>query len=91
MWMRSCAVCKALLRKAQLWISVRCECGWEWQASGDEPSLNHGDIKRTNLAVRPMPNTVEFYVPSTFRTQETRTPTNQSGKLIEFLSAKKSA
>jgi len=33
MWMRSCAVCKALLRKLQLSDSVRCECGWEWQSN----------------------------------------------------------
>ena len=30
MWMRTCAVCKAVLRKLRLADSVRCECGWEW-------------------------------------------------------------
>ena len=30
MWMRSCAVCKALLRKLRLRDSVRCQCGWTW-------------------------------------------------------------
>jgi hypothetical protein len=30
MWMRSCALCKALLRKLRLSDSTRCECGWEW-------------------------------------------------------------
>lgn len=30
MWMRSCAVCKALLRKNRLCDSVRCQCGWIW-------------------------------------------------------------
>jgi len=30
MWMRSCAVCKALLKKLRLIDSVRCQCGWEW-------------------------------------------------------------
>ena len=30
MWMRSCAVCKALLRKLRLCDSVRCSCGWMW-------------------------------------------------------------
>jgi len=34
MWMRSCVVCKALLKKLRLCDSVRCECGWEWE--GDE-------------------------------------------------------
>jgi hypothetical protein len=31
MWMRSCAICKALIRKLTLSDSVRCQCGWEWQ------------------------------------------------------------
>jgi len=30
MWMRSCALCKALLRKLRLSDSTRCKCGWEW-------------------------------------------------------------
>jgi hypothetical protein len=30
MWMRSCAVCKALLKKLSLRDSIRCQCGWEW-------------------------------------------------------------
>jgi hypothetical protein len=30
MWMRSCAICKALLNKLQLCESVRCQCGWVW-------------------------------------------------------------
>jgi len=30
MWMRSCAICKALLRKLRLCDSVRCQCGWVW-------------------------------------------------------------
>lgn len=37
MWMRSCAICKALMKKLRLSDSVRCPCGWEWQghANGD--------------------------------------------------------
>ena len=31
MWMRSCAICKALMKKLRLSDSVRCQCGWEWQ------------------------------------------------------------
>lgn len=31
MWMRSCAACKALMEKLGLGVSVRCQCGWEWQ------------------------------------------------------------
>jgi hypothetical protein len=30
MWMRSCALCKAFLRKHRLCDSVRCQCGWTW-------------------------------------------------------------
>ncbi len=30
MWMRSCAICKAILHKLQLCESVRCQCGWVW-------------------------------------------------------------
>src|SRR6266478_5565088 len=30
MWMRSCAICKALLHKHQFCESVRCQCGWVW-------------------------------------------------------------
>jgi len=29
MWMRSCAICKTLLKKLKLVDSVRCQCGWE--------------------------------------------------------------
>jgi len=28
MWIRSCAVCRGLLRKFRLCDSVRCRCGW---------------------------------------------------------------
>ena len=38
MWMRSCAICKALLRKMKLSDSVRCQCGWEWQGNTDQRS-----------------------------------------------------
>ena len=30
MWMRACALCKAVLRKLKLADHVRCQCGWEW-------------------------------------------------------------
>ena len=30
MWMRCCAACRRVLRKASLADHVRCECGWEW-------------------------------------------------------------
>jgi len=39
MWMRSCAICKALLRKFRLCDSVRCQCGWEWEGVPDHSSV----------------------------------------------------
>src|SRR5258705_7479777 len=30
MWMRACAACRRILRKASLCDHIRCECGWEW-------------------------------------------------------------
>jgi hypothetical protein len=33
MWMRSCAMCEALLKKLRWGDSIRCQCGWEWRAS----------------------------------------------------------
>src|SRR3974390_2538515 len=30
MWIRSCAVCKELLKKLRLSDCIRCKCGWEW-------------------------------------------------------------
>jgi hypothetical protein len=35
MWMRSCAICKALLKKLRSSDFVRCHCGWEWQGHAD--------------------------------------------------------
>jgi hypothetical protein len=37
MWMRSCAVCKAVMKKLRLCDSVVCQCGWKW--------LGHDDVK----------------------------------------------
>jgi hypothetical protein len=94
MWMRSCAVCEALLRKLQLWGSIRCQWGREWQASaGDEPLLHQSATDKKEPAVhRPVPKVIKFYVPSVFRKHRKWTPSEQRGKLIEFrLPAKKSA
>jgi hypothetical protein len=30
MWMRACAICKAVLFRFHLAEKVRCQCGWEW-------------------------------------------------------------
>ena len=93
MWMRSCAVCKALLRKLRLWDSIRCQCGWEWQASGDEPLRHQSATDRKEGTVhRPVPKVIKFYLPSALRKHTKWTPAEQRGKLIEFrLPAKKSA
>jgi hypothetical protein len=39
MWMRSCAICKALMKKLRLSDSVRYECGWEWQGHMESPAV----------------------------------------------------
>ncbi len=39
MWMRSCAICKSLLKKFRLCDSVRCQCGWEWEGIPDNSSV----------------------------------------------------
>jgi hypothetical protein len=31
MWMRSCAICKAVLKKLRVIDSITCKCGWEWR------------------------------------------------------------
>ena len=31
MWMRSCPLCKSLLKKLHLYDFLRCQCGWEWK------------------------------------------------------------
>jgi hypothetical protein len=31
-WMRCCAQCNRVLLKSFAYESVRCACGWEWQA-----------------------------------------------------------
>jgi hypothetical protein len=93
MWMRSCAVCKALLGKPHLWDSIRCQCGWEWQSSGDEPVRSQSGAERTNNVVhRPVAEVVRFYIPSALQKQGKRTPTELRGKVIEFcVPAKKPA
>ena len=52
MWMRSCAVCKALLRKLRLSDSVRCQCGWEWagyaQMTASGTPAQYETTKETN-------------------------------------------
>jgi hypothetical protein len=85
MWMRSCAVCKALLGKPGLWDSAPCQCGWDWQACGPAPVPNHRGTEGNNdVVLGSVAEVVEFYVPSTFRKPEKWVRTEQRGKLIEF-------
>ena len=92
MWMRSCTVCKALLRKLRLCDSVRCQCGWTWVAAGVlEPvrTSAQGFMKSRRMV---MAKVIEFYVPKNFPKRRKWFPQLQLGKLIEFsLQAKKSA
>ena len=95
MWMRSCAVCKALMMMLRLRDSVCCRCGWEWSGRGDpnwriavdqdaEILQDEGDAV--------MARVIEFYVPTNFRRKVASVPQSKPGKVIEFcLLAKKSA
>ena len=73
MWMRSCAVCKALLQKLTLCDLVRCQCGWEW--------LGHASDQKRGVAVAKI---IEFYIPSNFQKKDKETPSQNRGKIIEF-------
>ena len=42
MWMRSCAICRALMKKLRLSDCLRCQCGWEWQGNTDQTPGNGG-------------------------------------------------
>src|ERR1019366_9802887 len=70
MWMRSCAVCKALMIKLRLRDSVRCRCGWEWSGRGDPNwriavDQDAGILQDEGEAV--MARVIEFYIPTNFR------------------------
>jgi len=52
MWMRSCAVCKTLLRKLRLCDSLRCQCGWEWEGYGAyRPDLTRAGTKEATQEI----------------------------------------
>ena len=96
MWMRSCAVCKALMVMLRLRDSVRCRCGWEWSGRGDPNwriavDQDAGILQDEGEAV--MARVIEFYIPTNFRRKVASVPPqSQPGKVIEFcLLAKKSA
>jgi hypothetical protein len=87
MWMRSCAVCKALLQKLRLCDSVRCQCGWEWHGCADEQIETK--FRKEDCQVAKI---MEFYVPASFRKNGKWISAQGRGKVIEFaLAAKKSA
>src|ERR1035441_1615011 len=96
MWMRSCAVCKALMVMLRLRDSVRCRCGWEWSGRGDPNwriavDQDAGILQDEGEAV--MARVIEFYIPTNFRRKVASVPPqSQPEKVIEFcLLAKKSA
>jgi hypothetical protein len=81
MWMRSCAVSRALLRKLRLCASVRCQCGWIGSAIGVR------EMKEVVMA-----KVIEFYVPTHFRRPSKAASHLQVGNVVEFcLQPKKSA
>jgi hypothetical protein len=95
MWMRSCAVCKALMVMLRLRDSVRCRCGWEWSGRGD-PNWRIGVDQDAEIVQDErdavMARVIEFYIPTSFRRKVVSVPQSQSGRVIEFcLLAKKSA
>jgi hypothetical protein len=92
MWMRSCAVCMALLHNIRLCDSVRCQCGWIWvdrlESSADGVWPTEGnEIKEVVMA-----KVIGFYVPKNFRKPLKWAPALHCGTIIEFCSpTKKSA
>ncbi len=53
MWMRSCAVCNAVLIKDNLYGSVRCQCGWEWEDGAEEDGREEVvEVNISEVAVR---------------------------------------
>jgi len=49
MWMRSCAICKALMKKLRFSDSVRCQCGWGHRTRKQLSKMSfavHGGDKR---------------------------------------------
>ena len=94
MWMRSCAVCKALMMKLRLSAAVGVggsESGRDdpnWRIAVDQDA---GILQDEGEAV--MARVIEFYIPTNFRRKVASVPPkSQPGKVIEFcLLAKKSA
>ena len=64
MWMRSCPVCKALLRKLRLCDSVRCNCGWIFV---DHRSLRGDSRVKESVCLGSVTQKKFSSVPSRFR------------------------
>jgi hypothetical protein len=91
MWMRSCAICKALLHKLQLCESVRRQCGWVWQGHWSLKAELHPSPGLIEQEVV-MAKVIEFYEPKNFPKPLKCAPALHYGKIIEFCSpTKKSA
>lgn len=77
MWMRSCAVCKALLHRLRDF--VRYQRRWIGKAIGIRREVD-------------MAKVIEFYIPACFQRPLKVAPQAQAGKIVEFcLPTKKSA
>ena len=89
MWMRSCAACKAGLRKLRMGDSVRCNCGWVWVGprSDSAPPLEIMEAPEPNEVA--MAKVIEFYIPTSLRKPLRTSPQPQLGKIIEFCPQKK--
>jgi hypothetical protein len=95
MWMRSCAICKALMKKLRLSDSVRCQCGGSGRAIRIESRLQSRKQRAGILEQKAgltVARVIEFYIPNNFRKSVKWVSPEQRGKIIEFApQVKKSA
>ncbi len=92
MWMRSCAVCKALMMKLRLSAVGVGGSGTGRAIQNDDIVVDQdaGILQDEGEAV--MARVIEVYIPTNFRRKVASVPQSQPGKVIEFfLLAKKSA
>jgi hypothetical protein len=96
MWMRSCAICKALMKKLRLSDSVPVSAGGNGRAIRIETlackpvnSMRESLGEKAGLTVAKV---IEFYIPTNFRKSVKWGSPEQRGKIIEFApQVKKSA
>ena len=93
MWMRSCAVCKALMMKLRLSAVGVGGSGGGWAIQIDDIVVDQDAEILQDEGEAVMARVIEFYIPTNFRRNVASVPPqSQPGKVIEFcLLAKKSA